>query len=154
MVSNGFQSWAWDSGAQHGGWSSGGTIVQVRRAYSGGARQAWLTVADEAVRGQSDEEIRKATDLDQQRAATSPTGYFAGLALRLEPQGLQRLLERAQARGVTGRQLQIAFLAEYDRAVRESSIFAHEGRLRARAAPGSWDRHRCQHRGFGTAWSG
>lgn len=128
MVSNGFQSWAWDSGSQHGGWASEETIVQVRQAYAGGARQAWLSVADEASRAVADREIRKETDLDSARASKDPTGYLPGLAMRLERQGDQQLLDRLRVQGLTGRQLQIAFLAEYDRAGQESSIFAHEGR--------------------------
>jgi tetratricopeptide (TPR) repeat protein len=128
MVSNGFQSWAWENGGQHGGWGSSGTIVQIRQAYSGGALNAWLSVATEAARAKAEEEIRKALEIDRQTAAKNSTAYLGGLLKRMNQQGIQKILDRLKARGLTGRQLQIAFLSEYDHALQESSIFAHEGR--------------------------
>jgi hypothetical protein len=128
MASNGFQSWAWDNGSQHGGWGTSGTIVQIRPAYSTGAPYAWLSVATEAGRAKAEEEIWKSSETDKQTAAKNPTAFLEGLQRRIYQQGLQQLLDRMKARGLTGRQLQIAFLSEYDRALQESTIFAHEGR--------------------------
>ena len=48
--------------------------------------------------------------------------------MRLQHQGQTRLLERLRSRGLEGETLRLAFLAAYDHAVQESSIFAHEGR--------------------------
>jgi hypothetical protein len=138
MVSNGFQSWAWDNGGQHGGWGSSGTIVQIRQAFSGGALNAWLSVATAAGRAKAEEEIRKCSEIDKQTAAKNPTAFLEGLQKRIYQQGLQQLLDRLKARGLTGRQLQIAFLSEYDRALQESTIFAHEGRHAIDQQPGSF----------------
>ncbi len=64
MVSNGFQSWAWDNGAQHGGSGTSDTIVRVRQAYSGDALYAWHSVVDEAVRAKDEEKSQKAAEID------------------------------------------------------------------------------------------
>ena len=49
MVSNGFQSWAWESGAQHGGWGGSTQIVQIRPAYVENPLMAWRKLNDEEV---------------------------------------------------------------------------------------------------------
>jgi hypothetical protein len=139
MVSNGFQSWAWDNGAQHGGSGTSDTIVQVRQAYSGNALYAWHSVVDEAVRAKNEEEGQKAVEIDRQTAEKNPTAYMGGLKKRIYQQGLQQLLDRLKARALTGRQLQIAFLSEYDRALQESTIFAHEGRHAIDQQPGPFN---------------
>ncbi len=139
MVSNGFQSWAWDNGAQHGGSGTSDTIVQVRQAYSGDALYAWHSVVDEAVHAKNEREIQKAAEIDRQTALKNPTAYMGGLRKRIIQQGLQQLIDRLKARGLTGRQLQIAFLTEYDRAIQESTIFAHEGRHAIDQQPGPFN---------------
>jgi len=139
MASNGFQSWAWDNGSQHGGWGTSETIVQIRRAYSGNALYAWHSVVDEAVRAKNEEESQKAAEIDRQTAVKNPTAYMGGLKKRIYQQGLQQLLDRLKARGLTGRQLQIAFLTEYDRTIQESTIFAHEGRHAIDQQPGPFN---------------
>lgn len=136
MVSNGFQSWAWDSGGQHGGWGTSETIVQIRPAHSGEALNAWLSITTEAAWAKKEEEIQKASEIDKQTAGRNPTAYMGGLQKRIYQQGLQQLLNRLKARGLTGRQLQIAFLSEYDHVKQESFIFAHEGRHAIDQQPG------------------
>lgn len=128
MISNGFQSWAWDGRAQHGGWASEDLIVQIRPAYADGPLDAWHEIVDPNER--ADRARRVATDTagDEARAAANPTAYLPGLAGRLRTQGLERLLSGLRARGLTGEPLRIAFLAAYERAEVESTIFAHEGR--------------------------
>ncbi|MBN1568697.1 MAG: hypothetical protein JXA73_12690 [Acidobacteria bacterium] len=139
MVSNGFQSWAWDNGSQHGGSATSEAIVRVRQAYSGNALYAWYSVVDEAVRAKNEEESQKAAEIDRQTAEKNPTAYMGGLKKRIYQQGLQRLLDRLKASGLTGKQLQIAFLSEYDRAIQESTIFAHEGRHAIDQQPGPFN---------------
>lgn len=60
--------------------------------------------------------------------ARTPHAYLPGLALRLQHQGIARLVERLRGEGLEGRELRAAFVAAYEAAVQESSIFAHEGR--------------------------
>jgi hypothetical protein len=128
MVSNGFQSWAWESGAQHGGWAGPDTIWQVRPAYAGAALEVWRRMRSEEERAKFDEEVARETTLDDDRARKDPCSYLPGLAMRLQRQGNLGLLERLQGRGLTDESLRLTFLNEYERATVESSIFAHEGR--------------------------
>ena len=128
MVSNGFQSWAWENGAQHGGWNKPYGIYQVRPAYVGGSLRAWRRLhSDEELREHL-EEMDGESALDEERAASDPHAYLPGLAMRLRYQGQTRLLERLRSGGLDGEALRLAFIAAYDQAVLESSIFAHEGR--------------------------
>ncbi len=129
MVSNGFQSWAWDNGSQHGGWGTRETMVRIRQAYSGNALSAL----------QNEEETQKASEIDRKTAAKNPTAYLEGLRKRLYQQGLQQLMDRLKSRGLTGMQFQIAFLSEYERAIQESAIFAHEGRHAIDQQPGPYN---------------
>jgi hypothetical protein len=128
MVSNGCQSWAWESGAQHGGWVENDAIWQVRPAYADGAVGAWRRLHSEEAMAEVAETLQRQTNLDDERARENPRAYLPGLALRLEMQGAKNVLQRLERRGLEGDELRLAFLAEYDRAVQESSIFAHEGR--------------------------
>jgi hypothetical protein len=128
MVSNGFESWAWDGSAQHGGWANGSKIVQVRTAYAEGPLNAWHLVNDPVRRQRNDQRVARESDLDAQKASRTPIAFFPGLQGRLQRQGRDRLLEKLRAQGLEGTRLQVAFMAAYERAIYESSIFAHEGR--------------------------
>jgi hypothetical protein len=128
MVSNGFESWAWETGAQHGGWAGPDTIWQVRPAYAGSALRVWRLLHSEQERAEFEEEVTRETARDPDRARKDAYAYLPGLAARLRKQGMLRLLERLQGRGLAGENLCAAFLSEYERAEVESSIFAHEGR--------------------------
>ena len=128
MVSNGFQSWAWESGAQHGGWNKPFGIFQVRPAYVGGGLRAWRRLhSGEELEDLSDE-MERESQLDEERAARDPHAYLPGLALRLEHRGVINLRSDLESRGLGGEELKLAFLAAYDAAILENSIFAHEGR--------------------------
>jgi len=83
MVSNGFRSWAWNSGAQAGGWAVNPKITQVRPAYPSDPIRAWRLLTDEAEKTRLDEEIEGARALDWRRAEENPYAYLPGLALRL-----------------------------------------------------------------------
>jgi hypothetical protein len=50
MVSNGYQTWAWDGAASNGGWQWRDVIVQIRPAYVGQGAAAWSRLhAEDAV---------------------------------------------------------------------------------------------------------
>ena len=128
MVSNGFRSWAWNNGAQAGGWAVSPKITQVRPAYASDPIRVWRLLTDEEEKTRLEEDIERARALDWRRAEENPYAYLPGLALRLARQGRDRLLERLSASGTSGDDLRLAFVAEYERVTVESSIFAHEGR--------------------------
>ncbi|MEW6736609.1 MAG: hypothetical protein AB1489_35290 [Acidobacteriota bacterium] len=128
IVSNGFQSWAWDGRAQHGGWASGNTIIQVRPAYIGRALRAWRILSDTVEKEKEEKEIRLASADDERKAQADPYAFLPGLSRRLFRNGCERLVTRLRAKGLEGNALHIAFLAEFEQAAIESAIFAHEGR--------------------------
>lgn len=127
MVSNGFQSWAWDYRAQHGGTANEEAIFQVRPA-SSDSRGAWRAVADSAARAERLERERRETERDWTRAREDPYAYLPGLETRLERQGREALKEELETRGLRGRPLEDAFLAAHREAKFASAIVAHEGR--------------------------
>jgi hypothetical protein len=128
MVSNGFETWRWDGGGAHGGWGDVGLIVQVRPAYAEAALHDWLAFTEPDAREKADKKLAEETARDDERAAKDAVPYLPGLALRLARQGRQAVLDELRAKGLEGGALRAAFVAEVDRAVIESSIFAHEGR--------------------------
>ena len=128
MVSNGFETWSWDGGSQHGGWGDVGRIVQVRPGYAEAPLYAWRNLMDPAARAEVDETVARETAEDWKRAARDPAGFLPGLQARMQRETSIRLLDELKARGLTGDALHDAFAAERRRQVEESSIFAHEGR--------------------------
>lgn len=128
LVSNGFQSWAWDSQAAHGGTVMGETVIQFRPAYAGSPRQTWERLTDPRLREERAEEVRTATEQDVAIAAREPIATFRGMILRMELQGVEAILAGLEAEGHGGEELERRFLARYREAVFESSIVAHEGR--------------------------
>ena len=128
MASNGFASWAWNSGAQHGGWTETDLIVQVRPPYASKPHRVWRTLTWDSDRERRIAHIRRETEADVPRARQNPAGYLPGLAMRLHDQGARRLHDRLQREGLAGDALRLAFVSAYASAVEESSIFAHEGR--------------------------
>jgi hypothetical protein len=128
MISNGFESWLWDGRAGHGGWATATTITQVRPAYSGGGLRAWRVLNDPAERKKLNDEIAKVSIADEARARVNPYAFLLGLQKRLLFEGEEKLLTRLRSQGLTGSELRLSFLSEYEKAVVESSIFAHEGR--------------------------
>jgi hypothetical protein len=128
MISNGYETWMWDGNAAHGGWGRVGFIVQVRPAYAGSALSGWQELNDPGRRAKADERLTEETERDVARAAGNPYAFLPGLALRLKRQGRVSILEEELAKGLAGDELRTAFLVASERAVLESSIFAHEGR--------------------------
>jgi hypothetical protein len=128
MVSNGFQSWAWEGGAQHGGWAGPDTIWQVRPAYASDPLEIWRRLHSEQELQDFMEEMDRETGLDEARAAENPYSFLPGLSMRLKYQGITGILEELNGDGLDDEALRLAFLAAYEHTVQESSIFAHEGR--------------------------
>jgi hypothetical protein len=131
MVSNGFQSWAWDHRTGHGGWAVANAVTQVRTGYAGTARGVWRGIRDpvdlERFRRETDRETRD----DWARAARDEFAYLPGLVKRLQLQGVEQLLAMLASRGVTDadpEQLEREFILALDATIFESSIVAHEGR--------------------------
>jgi hypothetical protein len=128
IISNGYESWAWDGNGQHGGWGSQGLIVQVRPAYAEAGLFAWNRLTDPSMRAELDEKIAKDSEEDWKRAAKSDEVFLPGLSQRMQRNDWLSLRDELQTRGLTGDDLRSSFLAELNRRIVESSIFAHEGR--------------------------
>ncbi len=128
IVSNGYETWMWDGQGAHGGWGGVGLVVQVRPAYAEGGPWRWQEMTDPERRAKALAKMAEETERDTERATKDPYAYLPGLSQRLLDQGLTRILDEEKARGLSDGALRAAFVAATDRAVIESSIFAHEGR--------------------------
>jgi hypothetical protein len=127
-VSNGYETWLWDGKGAHGGWGDVGLVVQVRPEYAEGAVAEWKALMDPERRAAADKRLSEESARDEERAAKDPYAYLPGVALRLRRAGIQQVLDGLQARGVKDADRRAAFVVDFDRAIIESSIFAHEGR--------------------------
>jgi len=128
IVSNGFQSWAWDGRAAHGGWASESLIVQIRPGYAENGIEAWRRVTDSTAVRRLAAEIAQDSAADLERGTTDSAGYFPSVAKRLARDGRRALLDSLRAAGLSGPGLEAAFERELANSLLESSIFAHEGR--------------------------
>ncbi len=128
MVSNGFQSWAWDYRQQHGGWARTDEIIQVRSAYAGQGLRIWRMLSDSLALRRMMEDLDRWTAEDWERAAQDSTAYLQGLAERLYMQGVAEVREDVQRKDVPPETVADSFLVAMERAVFSSSIVAHEGR--------------------------
>jgi hypothetical protein len=128
IVSNGFQSWAWDGRAEHGGWGSKAMIVQIRTGYAESPLYAWREITDTARVRRQAERIAEDSAADLALGRRKPVAYFPSVAERLERDGRRQLLDSLRRAGFAGRELEAAFEREIGDAVVEFSIFAHEGR--------------------------
>jgi len=128
IASNGFQSWAWDGNAQHGGWATKNLIVQVRPAYADDPMLAWRQTTDPKTIHRLAEELAADSVADIAKAQGTPVAYFPSVEERLSRDGRRLLLDSLRSTGLSGTELESAFKREYGRGLVESSIFAHEGR--------------------------
>ncbi|HEX6368629.1 MAG TPA: hypothetical protein VF006_06845 [Longimicrobium sp.] len=128
MASNGFQSWAWDGRAAHGGWQNENGIVQVRPGYVDEPRQAWAAVTDTAAVRRGAAELARDSAADAARALAAPVAYFPSVLARMQRDDGRALLDSLRGAGLAGPALEAAFQRIVGEAVQESSIFAHEGR--------------------------
>ncbi len=128
LVSNGFQSWAWETGAQHGGWAGVDTMWQVRPAYADGAINAWRELNDPEARAAFFAMIERESARDEERARRDPVTYLPALGARLRVQAIEAQLAELDTRGLTGDARRAAFIDDMTQAFLEHSIYAHEGR--------------------------
>jgi hypothetical protein len=128
MVSDGYQTWAWDGRAAHGGWASTTEIIQVRDGYAEGPLKAWHAVTDPAVMARDAKQLARDSAADIVRARTTEIAYFPSLDARLRRDVRVALLDSLRRSGLAGRDLALAFVRTYGDDVDESSIFVHEGR--------------------------
>lgn len=146
MVSNGFQSWAWDGRAGHGGWQNQSGIVQVRPQYVEEPRQAWLALTDTARARRNAATLAADSAADVARARTAPVAYLPGARARMDRDARLALLDSLRAAGLAGMELEAAFQRAYGTAIQESSIFAHEGRHAIDRALGRFDAEELEYR--------
>ena len=100
----------------------------MRPAYAGGAVEIWRGIHSADELEEFEVEMARESKLDDARARGNSHAFLPGLAMRLKHQGIYRLLERLRSEAAEGEDLRLRFLSEAERAVQESSIFAHEGR--------------------------
>jgi len=128
MTSNGFQTWAWDGEAAHGGTADAEAIYEVRSARADGALQAWERWVEHRSVGIRGDRLAEDSAADWARAARGPAVFLPGLHARLQRDGVAQVLAPLRARGLAGEPLRRAFAAALDAAAVQSGIFAHEGR--------------------------
>jgi hypothetical protein len=128
MVSNGFQSWAWDGEAAHGGWADTATIYEVRPARAGLALKAWARWVEHRAGGIRGDRLAEDSAADWARAARGPVVFLPGLNARLQRDGVVQILGPLRVRGLAGQVLQRAFEVTYDSVMTRGGIFGHEGR--------------------------
>ena len=128
IVSNGFQSWAWDGSAEHGGMQTGDTIIQVRTAFVENPFLLWLSVSNQNRQAGEAATIAADSASDWARVAADSAGFLPGVRGRMIRDARQAIVDSLQRAGLTGDSLRTAFILEWLRAARESGVFAHEGR--------------------------
>jgi hypothetical protein len=128
MISDGYQTWAWDGRAAHGGWASTTEIIQVRDGYAEGPLKAWHSVTDPVIVVREAKKLARDSVADIARARTAEIAYFPSVDERLRRDVRVGLLDSLRRSGLSGRALELAYVRTYGDDVDESSIFVHEGR--------------------------
>ena len=128
MISDGYQTWAWDGRAAHGGWASATEIIQVRDGYAEGPLKAWHALTEPATIARDAKTLARDSASDIARARTTEIAYFPSVDERLRRDVRAGLLDSLRRSGLAGRDLELAFVRTYGDDVDESSIFVHEGR--------------------------
>lgn len=128
MVSNGFQSWAWDYRSQHGGWANEIGIFQIRPAYADGPMNIWRVLNDSKQLEEWLERMERNKREDVNRAKGNDIVYLQGVQNQLRYTAILQLLDGLKAEGLSSAELQKRFIAELTHIQQEFSIFAHEGR--------------------------
>ena len=128
MISDGYQTWAWDGRAAHGGWASATEIIQVRDGYAEGPLKAWHSVTEPAIVARDATTLARDSTADLARARAGEIAYFPSIDERLRRDVRVELLDSLRRTGLAGRELELAFVRTYGDDVDESSIFVHEGR--------------------------
>ncbi len=128
MVSNGYSSWFWDGRAMIGGTASESTVYQFRPGYVDEPFDLWQMVTDRVRREETEKKILEGRRAEDSVANLKPYASLPGLSLRLRYAGANRILSRLRERGLSGPDLCLAFVSEFDRLAIAATIFAHEGR--------------------------
>ncbi|HEY8795595.1 MAG TPA: hypothetical protein VIM15_11685 [Gemmatimonadaceae bacterium] len=128
MISDGYQTWAWDGRAAHGGWASDVEIIQVRDGYAEGPLRAWHALTDPAIISRDAKALARDSIADIERARGKEIAYFPSVESRLRRDARLQLLDSLRRGGLAGRDLELSFVRTYGDDIDESSIFAHEGR--------------------------
>jgi len=128
MLSDGYESWVWDGAQAHGGWNQPDVIYQVRPAYSDGPLLRWRALTDADTRAKREARIVAAEASDAAIAARDRAAFLPGLSLRLGWLGLNDLYAEQATKCGNRPLLKACFIAAYEEAVLQTSIFIHEGR--------------------------
>ena len=128
MISNGFQSWAWNYESQHGGWAESDKIIMVNSSYTEYPVRIWKRLTDPEYIERDAKRLKQEEINDLKKAAQNPTSYLPGVAMRMRQQCWGGLKEELEKEGYKGNDLRTKFLAKVQEHLLESSIFAHEGR--------------------------
>ncbi|MBP6014233.1 MAG: hypothetical protein KBA31_18540 [Alphaproteobacteria bacterium] len=128
VVSNGYESWAWDGRQGHGGWAEVDRVIQVRPRYVDGALREWERTTNPKNRAEEEARVARLAQGDDAIARDDAAAYLPGLAARLDWQGLNAIVARLRAQGVGAPDLKRRFIIDYNRIGLEANFFAHEGR--------------------------
>ncbi|MEL7123760.1 MAG: hypothetical protein AAFO07_30245, partial [Bacteroidota bacterium] len=115
--------WFWENKAI-GGWATDHEIIRVREVYLSGPINAWKTVSDSVQRHKTEKVINEflgSTTENQLEVAK-------GLAVKLRFDAINDLYNKLSSKGLSGKDLKLAFLSKYEQYRTEASILAHEGR--------------------------
>lgn len=123
MTSNGYSSWFWEDKAI-GGWATENEIIRVREVYLNSPFAAWKTISD-SIEKQKTEKIVSAF---LNNSSVNQLELSDGLAAKLKFDALNDLYDKLTSNGLTGQELKLAFLSEYEQSRIEASLIAHEGR--------------------------
>ncbi len=123
MVSNGFSSWFWENKAI-GGWATDHEIIRVREVYLSGPINAWKTVTNSVERRKTEKVINEFLGGSTENQLETAKG----LAAKLRFDAVNDLYDDLASKGLSGKDLKLAFLSKYEQYRTEASLLAHEGR--------------------------
>ena len=109
-------------------WASDTEIIQVRDAYADGPLKVWHSRTDPAVLARNAKSLERDSITDVVRARANAIAYFPSVNARLRRDAQVQLMDSLKRSGLTGRDLELAFVRTYGDFIDEGSIFAHEGR--------------------------
>ncbi len=123
MTSNGYSSWYWEDKAI-GGWATDNEIIRVREVYLNGPFAAWKSITD----ADEKQKAEKVMDEFLNNYSTNHMDLSGGLATTLRHHALMDLYANLSSQGLSGQELKLAFLSEYQQFRIGASLLAHEGR--------------------------
>ena len=124
MISNGTVTWYSDGRESIGGWADPPAMISLRRD---DAMLGWMELTDPQRKEKFDRALASATEVQDAEARKNPFGYIQALEMRLWNRALRELLAEQQAKGLSGAELRLAFLGEFERRS-TACVDAHEAR--------------------------